>query len=178
MSYLPLYNVLPEIADRETRVMTIQNSNSRLPSGSYALVEMYCDDVNCDCRRVVLYVISPPRFKDPVAIIVYGWESVDFYMNKFTDTRKRKSGEYDARLVEEMKGPCLNSFSPQSKYAPEILKLVKEYAINDDIYVDRLKEHYRLFRSKLEKRDQKKPGRNDPCICGSGKKYKKCCYGL
>lgn len=21
----------------------------------------------------------------------------------------------------------------------------------------------------------KKPGRNDPCICGSGKKYKKCC---
>ncbi|MGR9117332.1 MAG: SEC-C metal-binding domain-containing protein [Gammaproteobacteria bacterium] len=21
----------------------------------------------------------------------------------------------------------------------------------------------------------KKPGRNDPCPCGSGKKYKKCC---
>ncbi len=23
----------------------------------------------------------------------------------------------------------------------------------------------------------KAPGRNDPCPCGSGKKYKKCCYG-
>lgn len=22
-----------------------------------------------------------------------------------------------------------------------------------------------------------KAGRNDPCPCGSGKKYKKCCYG-
>lgn len=22
---------------------------------------------------------------------------------------------------------------------------------------------------------EKKPGRNDPCLCGSGKKYKKCC---
>jgi preprotein translocase subunit SecA len=22
-----------------------------------------------------------------------------------------------------------------------------------------------------------KPGRNDPCTCGSGKKYKKCCEG-
>ena len=22
---------------------------------------------------------------------------------------------------------------------------------------------------------EKKPGRNDPCPCGSGKKYKKCC---
>jgi preprotein translocase subunit SecA len=25
------------------------------------------------------------------------------------------------------------------------------------------------------KRDQPKVGRNDPCVCGSGKKYKKCC---
>ena len=23
--------------------------------------------------------------------------------------------------------------------------------------------------------DEKEPGRNDPCPCGSGKKYKKCC---
>jgi uncharacterized protein YecA (UPF0149 family) len=25
-------------------------------------------------------------------------------------------------------------------------------------------------------RTSPKVGRNDPCICGSGKKYKKCCY--
>ena len=25
------------------------------------------------------------------------------------------------------------------------------------------------------RRDSKKVGRNDPCPCGSGKKYKKCC---
>ena len=25
------------------------------------------------------------------------------------------------------------------------------------------------------RRDQPKVGRNDPCVCGSGKKYKKCC---
>jgi len=25
------------------------------------------------------------------------------------------------------------------------------------------------------RRDTPKLGRNDPCICGSGKKYKKCC---
>ena len=24
-------------------------------------------------------------------------------------------------------------------------------------------------------RSEKKPGRNEPCHCGSGKKYKKCC---
>jgi preprotein translocase subunit SecA len=30
-------------------------------------------------------------------------------------------------------------------------------------------------RPKAEKRQAKKVGRNDPCPCGSGKKYKKCC---
>ncbi len=31
-------------------------------------------------------------------------------------------------------------------------------------------------RAKPVKRDSRKIGRNDPCPCGSGKKYKKCCY--
>jgi len=30
-------------------------------------------------------------------------------------------------------------------------------------------------RPKVEQRRMKKIGRNDPCPCGSGKKYKKCC---
>jgi len=30
-------------------------------------------------------------------------------------------------------------------------------------------------RKKPVRRTQKKIGRNDPCPCGSGKKYKKCC---
>ena len=28
---------------------------------------------------------------------------------------------------------------------------------------------------KKQKKKEKKPGRNDPCSCGSGKKYKNCC---
>ena len=30
---------------------------------------------------------------------------------------------------------------------------------------------------KLSKVETKKVGRNDPCVCGSGKKFKKCCEG-
>ena len=30
-------------------------------------------------------------------------------------------------------------------------------------------------RTKTVTRDQPKIGRNEPCPCGSGKKYKKCC---
>ncbi len=43
----------------------------------------------------------------------------------------------------------------------------KQFAINGKIQTtENLKEASR----------QKKPGRNEPCPCGSGKKYKKCCY--
>ena len=31
-----------------------------------------------------------------------------------------------------------------------------------------------LFTSKEQPASKEKPGRNDPCWCGSGKKYKKC----
>ncbi len=32
-----------------------------------------------------------------------------------------------------------------------------------------------MAQSSTVKKDAKKVGRNDPCPCGSGKKYKKCC---
>jgi preprotein translocase subunit SecA len=43
---------------------------------------------------------------------------------------------------------------------------------------NRLSPHERLGveRRQTYKRESKKVGRNEPCPCGSGKKYKKCCY--
>lgn len=41
---------------------------------------------------------------------------------------------------------------------------------------EKMKELAKKFRaSKTVRRDAPKIGRNDPCPCGSGKKYKKCC---
>ena len=36
-------------------------------------------------------------------------------------------------------------------------------------------EIYKDFKKSKTVHVEKKPGRNDPCPCGSGKKYKKCC---
>ena len=33
----------------------------------------------------------------------------------------------------------------------------------------------KLLSQEAPKTEEKKPGRNDPCPCGSGRKYKKCC---
>ncbi len=46
---------------------------------------------------------------------------------------------------------------------------------------DDCKIHYQYRCTQLKKEFQsadKKPGRNDPCPCGSGKKYKKCCLAV
>ena len=40
---------------------------------------------------------------------------------------------------------------------------------------DKRKEITKQWRLSKQAVSEKKPGRNDPCPCGSGKKYKKCC---
>ncbi len=45
-----------------------------------------------------------------------------------------------------------------------------------DIYTEEeLKKFYKDQKESTTIRKEKKIGRNDPCPCGSGKKYKKCC---
>ena len=41
--------------------------------------------------------------------------------------------------------------------------------------VEKRKEIQKLYRESAIVRNENKIGRNDPCTCGSGKKYKKCC---
>jgi uncharacterized protein YecA (UPF0149 family) len=73
--------------------------------------------------------------------------------------------------------------SLQSELAPTLLNMVKEVVLNDQRYIERLKEHYRLFKAAIDgirttatpESRLKKVGRNDPCPCGSGRKYKHCC---
>src|SRR5207245_11325059 len=79
MPYAMFHTYFPEIAERETLVVTVfPSSPFDLPPGRYALLEMFCDEPGCDCRRVMFYVMLP-HSKEAGAIIVYGWESRQFY---------------------------------------------------------------------------------------------------
>ncbi|MEZ9233364.1 PBPRA1643 family SWIM/SEC-C metal-binding motif protein [Vibrio amylolyticus] len=62
----------------------------------------------------------------------------------------------------------------------EIETLVTEHGIIADITVDSTKgentvELETLLNKPKPTTFEKTPNRNDPCLCGSGKKYKKCC---
>jgi len=139
MIHIPLHDRLPELAECESRTLSISNS-PQVPDGDYALLEAYCEDPDCDCRRVFLSVCSRRKVE---AVIAFGWEDREFYA--------RWMGTRDSGMVDELKGPCLNLASPQSRLAPALLALVRE-TLKEDAYVARIKRHYALFKESLRRR--------------------------
>jgi hypothetical protein len=136
------HDYFPEIAERETRTISVfDNSSWDLPPAHYSLLEMYCDEPDCDCRRVFFYVVSSLT-RQAVAVIAYGWESRKFYSKWF--------GDDDPKIIEELKGPALNLASPQSEIAPLILEMVQEVVLQDRAYIQRVKNHYRMFRNRID----------------------------
>ena len=72
-------NLFPEIAQKETRGITIVDEKiTGLPHGTYALLELYCTDLDCDCRNVYINVVNQ-AFDKHLATISYGWENLSFY---------------------------------------------------------------------------------------------------
>ena len=178
MGMLALHDVFPELASKESRMLRPFN-RPELPEDDYVLVEHYCVDPKCDCRRVVIGMFlgaPPPR---QVATINHAFDVP-------TD------GEPQT---------FLDPLNPQSDRSEPLLGLFLEMLKNDPTYIDRLKRHYRMVKEaaadpnhpayrtmrdvvtkdpgylgpRTVVRSDKKVGRNDPCPCGSGKKYKKCC---
>ena len=143
MGYSAFHEWFPEVAKKETRTVTVLKAEKGgAPAGKYALIEMYCEDKGCDCRRVFLTVISEnPKLGGILAVIYWGWEDAKFY-------QKWLGVEVEEQL--DVKGPGLNIGSPQSRWAPALLKLASECLLSDEAYVERIKRHYDMF---VKKRD-------------------------
>jgi len=172
MPYAPFDMRFPDIAENETRSLIIKD-DPELPDDQYVFTEAYCDEENCDCRRVFFNVFSV-NTKKLLAVITYGWENRKYYINWM--------GDNDPNVIDSLVGLDLNLSSPQSKFAHALMKKIDHVIKNDANYVKRIQKHYKLFRAEIDKEYNKvapisKPtaGRNDPCPCGSGRKFKKCC---
>jgi preprotein translocase subunit SecA len=73
-------------------------------------------------------------------------------LNAILARRQRKL----MRLLEKVMGPTEGKLEPTQ---------VKTFAVSAP----------ELSPNSASSSSPRKPGRNDPCPCGSGKKYKKCC---
>lgn len=171
MQFVPFFNKCPEVADNETRTAFILNENEYgIPKGQYVYIENYCNDPKCDCRKVMINVFQLDGKNSQIfATIGFGWEDVEYYS---------KWLHGDTELAKEMKGASIELGAPQSQYSKACLAMVKSQCLNDSVFINRLKEHYHLFKQMIKKEGQiiaNKIGRNEPCPCGSGRKFKHCC---
>ena len=133
----PFYTRFRDLAFQEMRVATIQG-RSDIPDGEYGFLELYCEEPRCDCRRVIINVISMTTGSKVWATINYGWETPEYYASW---TRNKEA-------AEDMSGAWLDPLNPQTQYSWAFLDLF-EYILLDQAYVDRLKRHYDMFKEAL-----------------------------
>ena len=131
----PFYSKFPKIAEKETRNIILPNKSHGLEAGEYALVESYCNDQECDCRRVFINVYNG---ETPIATIGYGWEELKFYEKWMGDTK----------LAKDAKGQILELGGFNSKYDEAMLQLFKNIMLRDTAFIERLKKHYVMFKEK------------------------------
>ncbi len=142
MPFRLFHDYFPEIAERETRSITVlPHSNMGLPAGSYGFLEMFCDESECDCRRVFLMVMASFR-TDVQAVIAWGWEDIQFYVDwiKYGDPK-------DAKYLQ---GPILNVGSAETELSETLLELARNVLLKNPDYVQRIKRHYRMFRDRVD----------------------------
>lgn len=125
---VPFHEYFPDMARAECRAATVFGRDD-LPDDEYGLLESYCDDPACDCRRVMLNVASRKQ-NDIVATVSFGFDPND-----------------------DMRGPFLDPLNRQSRHAPALLKLVAAI-LQDRQYVARLERHYKLVKEAVAKKTQ------------------------
>ncbi len=98
--------------------------------------------------------------------------------SRVTPAKKYDENKRTIRLGT-VKNPLVVTVQTQER-CDEVKALCKEkqwicdISINEDKPED-ISQLEALENKPLSVAIKKKPGRNDPCACGSGKKYKKCC---
>ena len=127
-----------EILGATARVRTLTLAHHReLPDGDYAMVETYCTDLGCDCRKTMILVHHDRRH---VSTINFGWESPKFYARWY-------GAPLDARTLAEMKGPSIDMNSPD--LVPPGAMLAFFSTLLDAQYLKHLRSQYTRFRAAL-----------------------------
>ena len=144
---IPFHSLLPELAQREVRCIHLGPvpgvaPASGLSAGEYAFLEFYCEDLECDCRRVFFQVIARHRQDQVLASINYGWEKESFY---------RKRLPWDPDAPRQIVRGSLDPINAQSEHAEELLELFQQHVL-DEPYRLRLRRHHQLFRDELRRR--------------------------
>jgi len=127
---------------------------------SCIIFDQYCLKPNCSCTDSYLNIIAvDEQGKNEKELCVI---SVNYKKEKW-EIVESSSADFDLKTLK-----TAIEQQEQGIYS----KLKKRHLRLKAIYAYNKKKHY------IPKQESQLPkvGRNDPCPCGSGKKYKKCCF--
>lgn len=153
--------------------MYVAEANSDLPEGIYAFLEAYCPNPECTCRKVEIEIVKQTKpnlgyfetSEQPTATLEYDWESPLSEQNPcFPDEAYQSEWSHAARQV------FVDYVQADPGYNKELARRFLKMKMSPDLESNKDENRYEPVVRKTPKL-----GRNDPCFCGSGKKYKKCC---
>ncbi|MGB0784413.1 MAG: SEC-C metal-binding domain-containing protein [Marinomonas sp.] len=135
----------------------------------YSIFEHFPQTTDLNCKMAVIEIFRPHEAYELGHVILEASVVID----------------YDWSSNATNPQPVLAPESPKDELALNLFEAFK-IVLEDDEYQKRLNEHcLRLKKilsqpkrqsiNKSVKNAARHIGRNDPCPCGSGKKYKKCC---
>jgi len=159
-------NIIKKEIDSQYTILAELKKLEEDPSIDSRLAEMLdcelnlCDDKDClDCKVTQFFfemdvIVEIESFRKSILLLKKSYPKLyDLKKEFFDDVLNRKKEEY--------------LFTNYSKKLKKYQKLCPErFELEDD------DEGYQI---QPYRRPEPKVGRNDPCPCGSGKKYKKCC---
>lgn len=139
-AFVPFFRLFPEEdAEMKTRKIMLLQDTFGLSKGGYFLVENYCADKECDCRKVMINVVTMDSKSTILGTVGFGWEEPEYY--------KKWLG--DDQLGEEMAGTYIEAGGIQTGMEKECLDIVKN-SLRDSKFVDLIKERYSIFKNKIK----------------------------
>ena len=141
--------------------------NKHLPDGWYGLSAEYCPNPECHCNEAQVLVARL----------------------KFSEVSEAESSASGVEVIAHLVVPLSRKKTKVKINPPEEIThlsnsaagYVKEKIEKEPHLLDKWRDEYSSVKANLPPTVVKKLnavnkiGRNDPCGCGSGKKYKKCC---
>lgn len=133
--------------------------------------DFYCSNPDCTCNEVVL------------SFMIERWdrETNQAILDQRFNVRMGFDGKWtDIKWMGASKPDTAKYLNAMCQYYPRIEKVFQfRYHQIRSLAINILQSHFAGKNPTMIMPDTKKPrpkiGRNDPCPCGSGKKYKKCC---
>ena len=79
-SFVSFSSLISEDVALKTRKVSLLQNTFGLPKGAYFLIESYCVDEDCDCRKVMINVVAEDK-NIILGTIGFGWESPKYYID-------------------------------------------------------------------------------------------------